>query len=45
MSLDENEFFDVYRQFFPNATRAEFAEEWAKFQQFKAEYLAKRSVN
>lgn len=34
--LDASEFFDVYREFFPLATREEFEQAWAEFQEFKA---------
>ncbi len=37
--LDESEFYDVYREFRPTASREEFAAEWAAFQRFKAAYV------
>ena len=33
--LDKNEWYDVYRQFKPEATREEFERDWAEFQQAK----------
>ena len=42
--LNRDEFFDVYREFKPEATREEFEREWAEFQRLKAAYLAKRKV-
>jgi hypothetical protein len=33
--LDADEFYDVYRTFKPDATRAEFERDWAEFQRVK----------
>lgn len=44
MELDKNEWYDVYRIFRPQATREEFEREWQEFQQLKAQYLKKRSL-
>lgn len=44
MSLDKNEFYDVYRQFFPDATREEYEREWETFQRFKVEHQAKLNI-
>lgn len=41
--LDASEFFDVYREFFPLATREEFEQVWAEFQEFKA--LQQKRIN
>jgi hypothetical protein len=35
--LDANEFYDVYREFRPGATREEFQAAWDRFQLAKAE--------
>lgn len=45
MHLNEDEFFDVYRKFHPDADREEYHREWLEFQRFKAETFAKRTVN
>jgi hypothetical protein len=42
--LTRDEFFDVYREFRPLATREEFDREWDEFQRFKAERLAKKAL-
>jgi hypothetical protein len=42
--LDKNEWYDVYRIFFPDASRSELDREWDIFQKFKAEHLRKRKV-
>lgn len=36
--LDENEFYDVYREFFPDASRKEFQKAWIEFQEAKREH-------
>ena len=42
--LTADEFYDVFRQFRPDATREEFDAEWAEFQRLKAEFLRKRTI-
>ncbi len=42
--LDESEFFDVYREFRPSASREEFSAEWAAFQRFKAAFMERLLV-
>lgn len=44
MELNRDEFFDVYRQFRPQATREEFDREWDLFQEFKAEHERKLRI-
>jgi hypothetical protein len=44
MELTADEWFDVYREFHPEATREEFERDWAEFQAWKAEYRRRRSV-
>ena len=44
IDLDVNEFFDVYRQFRPGATRQEFEEDWAEFLRAKEDYRKRKSV-
>lgn len=43
-SLDKDEFFDVYRHFKPGSSREEYDADWAEFQTYKAEFLAKKAV-
>lgn len=40
----KTEWWDVYRQFFPNATPEEYDLAWADFCRMKAEHLAKLST-
>jgi len=42
--LDKNEFYDVYRQFRPDADREEYEREWEEFQRFKAEHERKKAL-
>jgi len=44
-SLNEDEFYDVYRQFRPGADREEFSREWEEFQRAKAEHERKQSIH
>lgn len=42
--MDKDEFFDVYRQFCPTATREEYDSEWDTFQMLKAQHEARKKV-
>ena len=44
MSLTADEWFDVYRQFRPQATREEFDQAWREFQRLKAERQRRKVV-
>ncbi len=42
--LTKDEFYDVYRQFRPDADRTEYEAEWAEFQRLKAEHLNQMEI-
>lgn len=44
LGMTKDEFYDVYRQFKPEATREEYEQDWREFQAAKFEYQRKRSL-
>lgn len=44
-ALDQNEFYDVWKQQHPLGTRDEFDAEWGAFQTAKAEHINRMRLN
>lgn len=42
--MTKDEWFDVYRQFFPDASQEQYDADWEEFQAFKREHERKKKI-